>query len=112
MNATCLLKGHDWNGCTCARCGEVRDEGHVFDHCGEACRICGRKMDHDWIEVFKETVGPNEYGCVENVTTILYECRRCGKLRKQVESDFHPTDYDAPITEEDRNKRSVKKWRI
>ena len=47
----CLEKGHDWNGCKCAHCGEVRSEGHDWqkavansgtpDHWRQ-CRICGR----------------------------------------------------------------------
>jgi hypothetical protein len=47
MNIACLLH-HDWNGCTCERCGAVRDLNHDWNHC--RCRRCGlhRGSDHDW----------------------------------------------------------------
>ena len=104
MNIICILRGHKWNGCTCTRCGEVRDEQHRPDKCGETCQICGRVVQHRWNVVHEETVGPNEYGCVENVTTTIFKCAKCGKLRKEVRSDFHETEWDAEITDEDRKK--------
>ena len=29
MKLSCIF-GHKWNGCTCERCGEVRNEGHEY----------------------------------------------------------------------------------
>lgn len=104
MNITCLLKGHSWNHCTCTRCGKTRDEQHVVDHCEEKCSICGQIIHHDWVKKYEETIGPNEYGCVENITIKMYECRNCSKLRKEVQRDFHKTEWDAEITEEDRRR--------
>ncbi len=43
----CLF-GHQWNGCTCKKCGKYRDENHDWNGC--TCRICGKKRaeGHDW----------------------------------------------------------------
>ena len=42
----CFL-GHKWDGCTCQRCGELRDKEHtwqlVADKCERTCTICGKK---------------------------------------------------------------------
>ncbi|MDB4303731.1 tetratricopeptide repeat protein [Desulfosarcina sp.] len=35
----CLLF-HKWDGCTCEKCGEARDQDHDWDYC--KCRKCGR----------------------------------------------------------------------
>lgn len=60
MGLACKISGHKWNGCTCMRCGERRDEGHMFllaaakegqaRQCTMACHICGatRPAEHDW----------------------------------------------------------------
>lgn len=34
---------HKWNGCTCVRCGEVRDDHHNW--MGYKCSYCGKKRD-------------------------------------------------------------------
>ena len=77
---TCRIKGHEWDGCKCRRCGEIRDaehdwdgckcrsrwktrdEGHGWDIC--VCRHCGKKRNvaHDW------------NGC---------KCRHCGEIRDE-----------------------------
>lgn len=59
---TCRIKGHDWDGCTCRRCGAKRDEAHDWNGC--KCRRCRKTRDegHDW-DV-----------CI---------CRRCGKTRDE-----------------------------
>jgi len=58
MALVCRIAGHSWNGCTCSRCGEHRDEGHrwsagkrestKFDRF--TCEICGRvkSVPHDF----------------------------------------------------------------
>lgn len=42
----CFLR-HKWDGCTCQRCGELRDKEHtwqlVADKCERTCTICGKK---------------------------------------------------------------------
>ena len=37
------ISHHDWNGCTCRICGQVRDEEHDWNGC--KCRICGKTRD-------------------------------------------------------------------
>ena len=85
MKLSCLF-GHDWKGCKCTRCGEVRDEGHIFrpvpGQCEERCAVCGKKrsLPHLWNGCRCERCGEirNEYhswdGC---------KCRRCGAVREQ-----------------------------
>jgi hypothetical protein len=40
---------HNWNGCKCSLCGEIRNEGHDMsfssftDGSFEKCSICGKK---------------------------------------------------------------------
>ena len=49
MSLVCKLSGHKWNGCTCARCGERRNEEHdwsAFEYQDKryhkrVCKICG-----------------------------------------------------------------------
>jgi len=41
---------HKWNGCVCAECGEMRNEGHVIGG-GDvpcACKTCNR-IFHDFV---------------------------------------------------------------
>ena len=47
----CREKGHDWSGCKCTYCGEVRNDGHDWQKAvanfgakehRRQCRICGR----------------------------------------------------------------------
>ena len=44
MYMACFF-GHQWSGCTCVKCGQVRDEHHEWDGC--RCYRCG-KQDHNW----------------------------------------------------------------
>lgn len=88
MGLACKMTGHKWNklpdgsdGCTCARCGERREEGHDYQFtvvrgkatwtnltpprtCMEICSVCGhrRTTEHDWD------------GC---------RCTRCDAMRDQ-----------------------------
>ena len=46
MNFKCLF-GHQWNGCKCERCDEIRDKGHKWIPFGkytEKCSLCGKVM--------------------------------------------------------------------
>ena len=69
---------HEWNGCTCTWCGEVRDSEHEWQHvpgtCDFECTICGKvsefKKEHEWS------------GCT---------CIRCGEHRNE-EHVFVPAD--------------------
>lgn len=58
----CRKLGHDWEGCKCRRCGQIREDGHDWEEC--KCRRCGRARSegHDW------------NGCL---------CRRCGQIREE-----------------------------
>jgi len=66
--------GHKWNGCTCVKCGKMRDEHHQFEKagqkCQEKCSICGavRPALHRW------------HGC---------RCEECGEIR-DTEHDWMP----------------------
>lgn len=72
MKLSCLF-GHKWNGCTCIRCGEVRDDGHRWNAC--TCEICGKVQDRDDAHRWN--------GCM---------CEVCGKKRDEghVFADFRP----------------------
>ncbi|MBR3157944.1 MAG: hypothetical protein IKF14_02460 [Atopobiaceae bacterium] len=60
MGFLCKALGHKWNklpggghGCTCARCGEHRDEGHDYvaqsGTCAAVCSACGETVyNHEW----------------------------------------------------------------
>jgi len=54
MKLVCKVKGHQWNGCTCIKCGANLDRNHNFvsvpDKCETVCSICGKagKTQHDW----------------------------------------------------------------
>ena len=62
MGFICNTFGHKWNGCKCARCGEVRNEQHSWRGC--ICTLCGKVRDeqHNW-------------------NLCLGRCLRCGKMR-------------------------------
>ncbi|MEI7731558.1 MAG: hypothetical protein WCO56_18435 [Verrucomicrobiota bacterium] len=65
MKLVCLT-GHQWAGCTCTRCGKVRDTQHEVVRQGDGCKLrcqkCGLPVgfEHDW------------EGCA---------CQRCGEER-------------------------------
>ena len=83
MKLSCLF-GHKWDGCTCARCGEVRNEGHIYANyspngkeCVGRCK-CGRSMvfQHDY-----QTVPGRCYDV----------CARCGAEAKYMSA--HPAHH-------------------
>ena len=60
---TCRIKGHEWDGCKCRRCGETRDAEHGWDGC--KCRHCGEIRDegHQWVvEVCEQCSGTGYAG--------------------------------------------------
>lgn len=74
MKLSCIF-GHKWKGCTCERCGEVRNEGHEYTkytssdkECVGHCK-CGRSFvfQHDY-----QTVPGKCYDV----------CSRCGRVRE------------------------------
>ena len=83
MNIVCLVKGHEWNGCTCTRCGKVRNEQHNVPGCAGECRICGQMIDHDWEAVSSSVVEEATYDSAgrpaSDIVETVYRCRRCGK---------------------------------
>ena len=88
MNLICIIKGHQWDGCTCTRCGTVRNEQHdvsgcTADGCSGTCRICGQLIDHDWEAVSSVVVEEGTYDSTgrsaSDITETVYRCRRCGK---------------------------------
>ena len=46
---SCFL-GHKWKGCTCTKCGKVRDKNHDWSENCQKCAICGnsRQEAHNW----------------------------------------------------------------
>lgn len=97
MGIACKIAGHKWSGCTCARCGERRDEGHdwhvigrerrlkgggAIRECVSVCSICGRWLpaEHDWQGCVcarcgeRRDEGHDWQGC---------KCARCGKTRDE-----------------------------
>ncbi len=58
----CNITRHDWDACTCRRCGEQRDQFHDWDGC--SCKRCNKKRDeqHSWD------------GCL---------CKKCNKTRNE-----------------------------
>jgi hypothetical protein len=60
MAIACILRFHSWNGCSCSKCGKIRDEGHNWSQDCEKCSKCGTASTHNWD------------GC---------KCKRCGKTR-------------------------------
>lgn len=77
---TCRIKGHDWDGCVCRRCGAKRDEAHDWDGC--KCRRCWKTRDegHDWDICIcrrcrkKRDEAHDWNGC---------KCRHCGETRDE-----------------------------
>ena len=82
MSLLCLLKGHDWNYCTCKRCKKYRGSDHHYkkiNRCVKECTVCGKKViSHDW----------------SSVTPCLTVCKQCGeseihhKVGEKVDSDY------------------------
>ena len=68
---------HDWSGCICRACGQIRDTDHDWDGC--MCKRCGQARDeqHDW----------------DGST-----CRRCGKLKCPV-CESTSIQYDEQLSE-------------
>lgn len=79
MGLACTVIGHKWDGCTCRRCGAVRDEAHDWNSC--TCRKCGKVRDAEqyhsyWIK--KEVRGaPEHYRIIGQSCT----CSVCHKIR-------------------------------
>jgi hypothetical protein len=46
----CMIGLHNWDGCKCAKCGKVRDEGHDWSQNCEKCARCGKAITsvHVW----------------------------------------------------------------
>ena len=89
MKLSCIF-GHKWKGCTCERCGEVRNEGHEYtkytphnEECIGYCK-CGRSFvfQHDY-----QTVPGKCYDV----------CSRCGAEAKYLPGhDAHHTFERVP----------------
>ncbi len=72
---------HKWDGCTCEKCGRVRDKDHDFDY-SCTCNRCGTVADsfHLWDGCTCRTCGTvrDERHDWDGDT-----CRICGKRRDQ-----------------------------
>ncbi len=97
MSIQCFLRGHDWRGCICVRCGSrlrIDSNQHVWenwayvasDSCNQqrCCRGCGvlqTRTEHHWIH--EEEL--DNY--IVNFGTPAWEvekCTRCGAKGKEV----------------------------
>ena len=105
MKLSCII-GHKWNGCTCERCGQTRDEGHDFRPgeraCREKCAVCGRVRDtaHLWQGCKCERCGAtratgHDYRSVEGAPIV--RCERCGGTAVPM-GDIARTDMQAIFT--------------
>ena len=82
MGLKCLF-GHKWNGCKCEKCGEARDERHIWlildGKCIEKCTICGKeRVTHKW-----DGCKCDQCGKIRNVEHKwkYCKCNRCGATR-------------------------------
>ena len=68
---SCGIRGHEWIGCKCSKCGKPRNEGHSFQpvagKCEQECSICGK--------IEKK----HEYQPVSGACTL--KCANCGKTK-------------------------------
>lgn len=83
MPITCSLGFHDWGGCTCRKCGKVRDQDHNWSEDCERCARCGaeRKGFHDWNGCLCSTCGKTgDEG--HDWSEDCEKCARCGAGRK------------------------------
>ena len=101
IKITHLFEGHDWNGCTCRKCGKVRKEGHVIgtdkDNGLKICSICrGVKCSHcgevNPVRIEEKYIYEDNWGPTSDphFKTISYYCTGCGDL---IYSDTVPVDY-------------------
>lgn len=105
MKLSCLF-GHKWNGCTCERCGQTRNEGHDFMPVEGACRIkcavCGkeRSIEHAWQGCTCSRCGQtratgHDYQVTEG--SPIVRCAKCGGTAIRM-SDIARTDMQAIFT--------------
>lgn len=93
MGLVCRIAGHKWrklpdgkDGCTCSRCGEIRDDGHLFQpitgKCEERCAVCGKvkTLSHQWNYCQCERCGEQRDECHDWEGC---KCRKCGKVREE-----------------------------
>jgi len=73
-------KSHHWAGCVCRKCGAMRDEGHRYDKSTGKCLECGKICEHAWngcgcAICGKERNEQHDWdGCL---------CAKCGKKRDE-----------------------------
>jgi len=92
----CLF-GHKWNGCTCDKCGKVRDQDHPFvrtpGQCVEVCARCGKTqaLPHTYVPV----TGRCQERCevCGNVHAVHHQvqggaCQVCGTSVAGIEAEY------------------------
>lgn len=74
---------HDWNGCMCETCGEIRDEQHKLSESGCICLVC-RKEFHDWDECLCRKCSADRHEWVSMGGRGIYLgecCQRCNEKK-------------------------------
>ncbi len=90
MNLICRIKGHKWNKCRCARCGETAPE-YMDLHQWKGCRCvsCGlvspSRCTHEWVYdgTHKEGGDPdmNSGNPWDGYDVDDYHCIHCGEVK-------------------------------
>ena len=93
IKISCENGNHDWNGCTCQRCGKVRNEAHKYSRmtyygAAVSCHICGKVCNHRSPEGHSLWVS----GC---------KCSECG-------NDLHQLEIDDEWWDDDRNLYKIR----
>ena len=98
MKLSCRIAGHQWDGCKCTRCGELRDAEHHWTGC--KCSVCGKIRDaqHIWEGIpchlchgEKRSQFCKSLSCAQSrqgawiIASIekncLQKCKSCGKIK-------------------------------
>jgi hypothetical protein len=73
---------HEWFHCRCKRCGEQRDNHHLWlkkNACEQVCRVCGAEREtHDW--------RPMDRG--------VDKCAGCGRTRRLTAAEVARRDEE------------------
>ena len=94
----CRVFGHKWRGCRCERCGQQRDEHHLFEpvegKCEQVCSLCGKAeaLPCEWHHCACVRCGNtrDKHHDWMNTSECEQVCRICGKERSR--HSFQPVE--------------------